>query len=199
LSARRHPLRRLANLQSKQSKSAMSKVRSTLALLSLGFALPLAAADAAKSVFHTSFASSFSAATSKITQLAGAVSDEQLDWRPSAGVLSMREVILHVAGANYFFGTKVGATLPEGINPQELAKPDATKADLVAVLDKSVTFAQAAVAAVPEADLGKEMEFFGQKASRMRFLMIMVEHAHEHLGQLIAYARSNNVVPPWSK
>jgi hypothetical protein len=26
-----------------------------------------------------------------------------------------------------------------------------------------------------------------------------VTHLHEHLGQLIAYARSNNVTPPWSK
>ena len=24
-------------------------------------------------------------------------------------------------------------------------------------------------------------------------------HLHEHLGQLIAYARSNGVVPPWSR
>jgi hypothetical protein len=29
--------------------------------------------------------------------------------------------------------------------------------------------------------------------------ILTVGHLHEHLGQLIAYARSNNVVPPWSK
>ncbi len=29
--------------------------------------------------------------------------------------------------------------------------------------------------------------------------MIVSGHAHEHLGQAIAYARSNGVVPPWSQ
>jgi uncharacterized damage-inducible protein DinB len=177
----------------------MRIVQKTLAVLSLGFALPLAAADTAKSLFQTSFASSYKSAIDKIEQLLGAFSEEQLAWRPSDAVLTTREVILHVAGANYFLGSKIGAKVPEGVNPQELAKPDATKADLLAVLQKSVAFANAAIAAVPESELATEMEFFGQKASRMRFLFIFDEHVHEHLGQLIAYARSNNVVPPWSK
>jgi hypothetical protein len=30
-------------------------------------------------------------------------------------------------------------------------------------------------------------------------LMLLLEDQHEHLGQSIAYARSNGVVPPWSK
>lgn len=172
-----------------------------LALVSLGLGavLPLNAADVAPSTFQTSFAASFDAANSKIGQLLGALSDEQLNWRPSDKVSTGREVVLHVAGANYFFGSRLGAKLPEGVNPQSLAGPDTSKADLAEILKKSAAFAQAAVASVSEADLAAEMEFFGQKASRQRFVMILVEHAHEHLGQLIAYARSNDVVPPWSR
>jgi hypothetical protein len=30
-------------------------------------------------------------------------------------------------------------------------------------------------------------------------LMILLPDQHEHLGQSIAYARMNGVVPPWSK
>jgi hypothetical protein len=30
-------------------------------------------------------------------------------------------------------------------------------------------------------------------------MLATVTHLHEHLGQLIAYARSNNVEPPWSR
>jgi hypothetical protein len=30
-------------------------------------------------------------------------------------------------------------------------------------------------------------------------LMRLATHAHEHLGQAIAYARSVGTVPPWSK
>jgi uncharacterized damage-inducible protein DinB len=176
----------------------MHLLHRSLLALSLGLALPLAAEDAASSVFQSSFAATFKSANDKIAQLLGAFSDEQLAWRPSEAVLTTREVILHVAGANYFFGTKIGAKLPEGINPQQLAKPDASKADLQKVLQQSVAFASAAVAAVPERDLGAEMDFFGQESTRMRFVLLIAEHAHEHAGQLIAYARSNGVVPPWS-
>jgi hypothetical protein len=28
--------------------------------------------------------------------------------------------------------------------------------------------------------------------------MLLLSHAHEHLGQSIAYARSNGVAPPWT-
>jgi hypothetical protein len=31
------------------------------------------------------------------------------------------------------------------------------------------------------------------------FALMISGDMHEHLGQLIAYARMNNVVPPWSK
>ncbi len=30
-------------------------------------------------------------------------------------------------------------------------------------------------------------------------LILLQFHAHEHLGQLIAYARVNSIVPPWSR
>ena len=177
----------------------MHIVRKTLLLLSLSFALPLAAEDAAVSVLQSASAASYTAATDKIAQLIGAFSEEQLAWRPSDKVLTTREVILHVAAANYFLSTRIGATLPEGINPRELAGPAASKAELLAVFERSVEFARAATAAVPDSDLDAEMEFFGQKATRLRFMFIFIEHVHEHLGQLIAYARSNDVVPPWSK
>ncbi|HEY6147020.1 MAG TPA: hypothetical protein VIZ69_04950 [Thermoanaerobaculia bacterium] len=35
--------------------------------------------------------------------------------------------------------------------------------------------------------------------SERRILMIIQTHLHEHLGQSIAYARSNGVTPPWSE
>jgi len=41
---------------------------------------------------------------------------------------------------------------------------------------------------------------FGQRKTAARSLWIStVTHLHEHLGQLIAYARSNKIAPPWSK
>ena len=50
----------------------------------------------------------------------------------------------------------------------------------------------------PEA-LAEEVDFFGQKAPRAQIVLALSDHGHEHLGQLIAYARANQVVPPWSQ
>jgi uncharacterized damage-inducible protein DinB len=50
-----------------------------------------------------------------------------------------------------------------------------------------------------EEDLNKEIEFFGMKMSIRNFMITMIGHLHEHLGQSIAYARINGVTPPWSK
>jgi uncharacterized damage-inducible protein DinB len=179
----------------------MTSTGKLLALLTLGVAsaLPLAAAETASTTFQSSFAASYQAANDKLIQLVGAMSEDQLKWKPSDKVLDARGVLLHVAGANYFFGSRVGATLPEGLNPRELAGPEASKDELVAILKKSAEFGGGAVKNLSEADLAADMEFFGQKSTKMRFVMIMVEHAHEHLGQLIAYARANDVTPPWSQ
>ena len=40
---------------------------------------------------------------------------------------------------------------------------------------------------------------FGGKHGRSSALMLILEDQHEHLGRSIAHARSNGVVPPWSK
>jgi uncharacterized damage-inducible protein DinB len=45
----------------------------------------------------------------------------------------------------------------------------------------------------------KPVKLFGRDMTKLGALMLLLEDQHEHLGQSIAYARSNGVVPPWSK
>jgi hypothetical protein len=40
---------------------------------------------------------------------------------------------------------------------------------------------------------------FGNDVSIRTVIFTEMGHLHEHLGQLIAYARVNGIVPPWSK
>jgi len=70
---------------------------------------------------------------------------------------------------------------------------------LVAELEKSFAFLKAAMNAMPEAKMEAPIEVFGEKNTNRGMWILAVTHLHEHLGQLIAYARSNNVTPPWSK
>jgi uncharacterized damage-inducible protein DinB len=49
-----------------------------------------------------------------------------------------------------------------------------------------------------DADLDRKVEMFGKETTVRGVLMVLANHIHEHLGQSIAYARANKVVPPWS-
>ena len=167
-----------------------------IALLAVAVSLPAAAQE---SVFHKSFLGSYDAATGKVVQLAGAFSEDQFEWRPSEGVRSVREAVLHVAGANFFFGSRLGAEMPEGIDPQNLEKDITSKEEAMKVLKKSIEFARGAVANMSEKEMAAEMDWFdGSKVAKMQMVLLVGDHANEHLGQLIAYARSVGVVPPWS-
>jgi hypothetical protein len=42
------------------------------------------------------------------------------------------------------------------------------------------------------------VKLFGRDATVREVLFTMSNHVHEHLGQSIAYARMNGIVPPWS-
>ena len=63
----------------------------------------------------------------------------------------------------------------------------------------AVDHARAAVKAVSPENFNQEIDFFGNKVTLRQVIMILGNHAEEHLGQMIAYARSNGVVPPWSQ
>lgn len=134
----------------------------------------------------------------KLADLAGAVPAEKYSWRPAPGVRSISEVYMHVVGANYYLPSFLGAKLPEGFD-REMEKTVTDKAKVIDWLKKSIENAKAAVSSVSDADLDKKVKAFGREMTQRRVLMIVQTHMHEHLGQSIAYARSNGVTPPWSE
>jgi uncharacterized damage-inducible protein DinB len=138
-------------------------------------------------------------AQDKLMALAKAMPADKYGWRPGEGVRSVGEVFNHVASANYFFPTLWGGTVPAGVDPQSLEKAmSGDKDKTVDTLQKSFDNVRQAIQAVPEADLNRKIKIFGHDATVRDAMMIVVTHGHEHLGQSIAYARSNSVVPPWS-
>lgn len=87
----------------------------------------------------------------------------------------------------------------KGTNPdmnQEKSPTD--KKSALAMLEKSIEAVKEAASILTEDDLNKEVEAFGMKFSLRNFMITILNHNHEHLGQSIAYARMNGVVPPWS-
>ena len=139
-------------------------------------------------------------ARERLIALANAMPADKYGWKPGEGVRSTGEVFNHVAAANYFLPTFWGAKVPAGVNPQALEKEmSGDKAKTVEVLTKSFDNLREAILAVPDSDLDRKIKMFGQDATVRDAMMVLASHAHEHLGQSIAYARSNGVVPPWSK
>ncbi|MEO1010845.1 MAG: DinB family protein [Bacteroidota bacterium] len=134
----------------------------------------------------------------QVVQLAEAFSEAQYDWRPSEGVNSVREALLHVAGANYYLTSKMGFAPPEDVDMMNLGKITG-KDNVIAALKKSNAFALEKVAMISGDQLGEEVDFGFAKMNKLSGLLALMEHNGEHKGQLIAYARSNGVVPPWSK
>ena len=138
-------------------------------------------------------------ARDKLLALAEAMPADKYGWRPAEGVRSVGEVFAHVAGANFFIPRAWGAQMDAGgIDVRALQTNATDKAKVIAALRRSFEEVDKAVSQLTPADLDRQIDLFGGKQSVRRAVLVLVSHAHEHLGQSIAYARSNGVVPPWS-
>ncbi len=133
----------------------------------------------------------------QVIQLAEAFSEEQYNWRPSEGVNSVGEALLHVAGGNYYLASKMGFAPPEDVDMMNLGKITG-KENIIAALKKSNEFVLDKITKVETASLNEEVDFGFAKMNKLGGLLAIMEHNGEHKGQLIAYARTNGVVPPWS-
>ena len=137
-------------------------------------------------------------AQKKLLALANTMPAEKYTWRPGQGVRSVGEVFAHVAGGNYFLPTLWGVRPPAGVDPRSFEKEGGDKTKTIENLKKSFDHARQAIQSVPEADLGKAAKIFDHEGTYREAFLLVASHAHEHLGQSIAYARMNSVVPPWS-
>jgi len=135
----------------------------------------------------------------KFVRLAGAIPADKYTWRPVPEVRSIAEVFLHVATANYNIYQIVGAAPPSGFDGKNFEKSTTDKTKIVAALKDSFAHARKAITAMPDADLEKSMDWFGGKNTERGVLLFAVRHGAEHLGQAIADARVNGVVPPWTE
>lgn len=141
----------------------------------------------------------------KLVALAEAMTEEQYAWRPMEGVRSAGEVFMHVAADNYFLTLPVGVeapastgiTLDYGATVVPYETRSATRAEIIADLKASFAHLRAAMNE-SAAEPNREIDLFGRSSTVGGLWVATTTHMHEHLGQAIAYARANHVVPPWS-
>lgn len=183
---------------------SIARVTAALAILALT-APPLAAQT--KDSLMSDLLRDVTQVEKKIVGLARALPQSAYDWRPGKGVRSTGEALIHIAADNYFLPAAMGTAAPAetGITGKSYdtvaayEKRTMTRDQIIAEVEKSFAFLKQAMTSTPDDKLTAPLEVFGQKMTNRQLWISTVTHLHEHLGQVIAYARSNNVVPPWSK
>jgi hypothetical protein len=138
----------------------------------------------------------------KFMALANAIPADKYSWRPTSGVRSISEVFMHVASEwLYYDPNSVGAKPPAdfGVPKDAMAKLETitAKADVIAQLEKAWSYGRTQVASADPATLKGPIKPWGLTIDQVAILF--PGDLHEHLGQLVAYARSVGIKPPWSK
>lgn len=143
-------------------------------------------------------------AEGKFSALADAMDAEQYEWSPAMGVRTFGQVLLHVAGNNYHLPTTIGIDAPDGVPINDsyqsvvAFEQGGDRDAIIAQLARSFAHVKRALEATPDAEMEREINFFGTYTTVRGMWMQTVVHMSEHLGQCITYARSNGVTPPWS-
>jgi uncharacterized damage-inducible protein DinB len=134
----------------------------------------------------------------KFADLANVVPADKFTWRPSADSRSFAEVFLHVAGERYQILALMGAQPPAGFDAKTFEKSTTDKARILDELNRTWDFTQKTINGMSNADFAKLLPKLGPQANAGDVVYILVADAHEHLGQVVAYARENGIVPPWT-
>ncbi|MBI4520204.1 MAG: DinB family protein [Gemmatimonadetes bacterium] len=175
--------------------------RSIMLLPTLLLLLPVAAAgQSAPPGFKEEFLDQFNASAEKLVALAQAMPAEKMTWRPMEGVYSVAQAYMHIARYNYAYPEEsLGVPAPMG-KVYDRWETDVTEKDeVVRILAASMDHVRHVAQRMSAADLEKTSTLYGRQVGQWSVLFQLLAHMNEHLGQSIAYARMNRVVPPWSR
>lgn len=141
-------------------------------------------------------------ASRQLVELADAIPAEKYSWRPGPGVRSVSEVFMHIALANFYLLSATGPKVPGELDDPANANVERTtvaKPQVIAFLKRSLTAVANAHAQLPPGDGSRKVLIEGHPSTVDGMYLRILAHANEHMGQMIAYARVNGIVPPWSK
>ena len=128
----------------------------------------------------------FKGVNDEVLEMAKDFPEDKYNFKLKPEMRSFGGVIVHIASGN-IYGAKTGRG--EKVKWDELDPKDyKTKAEIVALLEKTIADANASLEASPEGP-NKDLEPW----------LAVMQHASEHYGLLVAYYRANGLVPPASR
>jgi uncharacterized damage-inducible protein DinB len=135
----------------------------------------------------------------QLVALAEAIPSEKYSWRPGPGVRSTSEVVMHIAITNFDLLSVTGSEMPAALKSSNAEKTITQKAEVIDWLKRSLDAVKNAHAGLTPADLQRKVTVDNRSATVDAVYLRIIIHNNEHMGQLVAYARMNGIVPPWSR
>ncbi len=150
-----------------------------------------------------------------LVALADAIPADRYAWRPADGTRTVSEVLVHIAAGNFVLLHMVGVPLPSDWYPalpeqgmdrffalvvrnKALQETVTAKPDVVSMLRQSLDAVRAAFTEASAEELDRPGAFFGEPTTVRRVYLRILAHAHEHMGQLVAYVRTMGMKAPWA-
>jgi uncharacterized damage-inducible protein DinB len=172
----------------------MKKILTQYGVCALTVALMVPLVQAQPAGIQAAFAKDAGTLSDKFTGLARVMSGKY-DWKPGQGVRSVGDVFNLIVTENRMLVGVLSGTPNTGAKPAPITDPE----KLQEALKASYVDLQKAITGLADIDLQAPVKLFGRDMTKQGALMLILNDQHEHLGQSIAYARTNGVVPPWSK
>ena len=167
----------------------------TIRMGTVGYAAAIAALSLSSLQAQTvqaSLANEAGALSDKFSGLARVMTGKY-DWKPGDGVRSVSDVFNLIVAENGVLARTLTGAAAGG--PAPITDPE----KLQEALKTSYANVQKAIEGLSDADLKAPVRVFGKDLTKEEAIRYIFGDQHEHLGQSIAYARTNGVVPPWSK
>jgi len=172
----------------------MKKILTQYGVCALAVALMVPLALAQPAGIQAAFGKDAGTLSDKFTGLARVMAGKY-DWKPGQGVRSVDDVFNLIVKENVLLTGVLSGAPNTGASPAPITDPEKMQEALKA----SYFNLQKAITALSDNDLQAPVKLFGHDLTKQGAVMLLLGDQHEHLGQSIAYARSNGVVPPWSK
>jgi uncharacterized damage-inducible protein DinB len=172
----------------------MKKILTQYGVCALTVALMASLAQARSAGMQAAWGKDAGTLSEKFTGLARVMSGKY-DWKPGQGVRSVADVFNLIVEENGLLADALTGKTNTGADPAPITDPGKMQDTLKA----SYVNLQKAITGLSDNDLQSHVKLFGEDMTKQDAVMLILEDQHEHLGQSIAYARSNGVVPPWSK
>ena len=172
----------------------MKKMLIQYGICALAIALMVPLAQAQPAGMQAAFGKDAGTLSDKFTALARLMSGKY-DWKPGEGVRSVGDVFNLIVRENSMLIGVLSGTPSPGAKAAPITDPE----KLQEALKASYAGLQKLITALSDNDLEAPVKLFGRDMTLQAALTLILDDQHEHLGQSIAYARSNGVVPPWSK